>query len=103
MELDIVNEPRITAYFSVGSKLMYTSYDVSCETGSSYIQPCLDKEDMIFLFDADWGTTPETMPNGDTIFGAGKSRLRACLSRGSDRAFPICLQDRMTKPSRTWI
>jgi len=70
-ELDIVNEPRITAYFSLGSKLIYTSYDVSCETGSSYIHPCLDKGDMIFLFDANWGTETKTMPNGDTIFGAG--------------------------------
>merc|ERR1719181_546328 len=35
------------------------------------IHPCLEKGDMIFLFDANWGRLQGTEANGDTIFGGG--------------------------------
>ena len=71
-DLDVVGEPRVTATFKQGSRTVYTSYDVACETASSYIHPCLDKGDMIFLFDANWGRGSATQTNGDTIFGSGE-------------------------------
>ena len=71
MELDVVGEPRVTATFTQGSKVIYTSYDTACETASSFIHPCLDKGDMIFLFDANWGRLSSSEANGDTIFGSG--------------------------------
>jgi hypothetical protein len=53
-------EPRVTARFTRGSNLIYTSHDAACETASNIINPCLDKGDMIFLFDANWGRTHNT-------------------------------------------
>ena len=70
-DLDVVGEPRVTATFSQGSKVIYTSYDTACESASSFIHPCLDKGDMIFLFDANWGRLSSSEANGDTIFGNG--------------------------------
>jgi hypothetical protein len=63
------SEPRVTARFSRGSNLVYTSYDVSCETGDAEIHPCLDKGDMIYLFDANWGRRPSN--TSAFIFGGG--------------------------------
>merc|ERR1719502_800049 len=73
--LDVVGEPRVTATFTQGSKTIYTSYDTACESASSYIHPCLDKGDMIFLFDANWGRLSGTEANGDVIFGNGGAHL----------------------------
>merc|ERR1711939_877318 len=33
------------------SNVMYTSYDVACETAISIVEPCLDKGDMLFVVD----------------------------------------------------
>jgi hypothetical protein len=56
-ELDITQqtEPRVTARFTRGSNVIYTSYDTSCETSGGVIEPCLDKGDLVFLFDLNWG------------------------------------------------
>jgi len=70
-DLDVVGEPRVTATFSQGSKVIYTSYDTACESASSFIHPCLDKGDMIFLFDSNWGRISSSEANNDTIFGSG--------------------------------
>ena len=66
-------EPRVTARFTRGSNLIYTSHDAACETASNVINPCLDKGDMIFLFDANWGRTynrtDDTGAQNFTVFG----------------------------------
>ena len=56
-ELDVAEstEPRVTARFTRGSNVIYTSYDTACETADSRIEPCLDKGDTVFLFDLNWG------------------------------------------------
>jgi hypothetical protein len=74
--LDVMSdyEPRVTARFSRGSNLIYTSYDTACETASRFIQPCLDKGDLLFLFDLNWGRSARsnaTDGNGADYFGTG--------------------------------
>ena len=56
-QLDVMEstEPRVTARFTRGSNVIYTSYDTACETANSRIEPCLEKGDMVFLFDLNWG------------------------------------------------
>jgi hypothetical protein len=44
-------QPPVTAYFEQYSNVMYTSYDVACETAISIVEPCLDKGDMLFVVD----------------------------------------------------
>jgi hypothetical protein len=75
--LDVLSkyEPRVTARFSRGSNLIYTSYDTACETAERFIQPCLDKGDLIFLFDLNWGRTAFSNDthgeSGTPYFGTG--------------------------------
>jgi hypothetical protein len=51
------NESRVYARFAQYSSLIYTNVDVSCETGNQTIEPCLERGDKLFVFDALWGTT----------------------------------------------
>merc|ERR1712005_91434 len=44
-------QPPVTAYFEQYSNVMYTSYDVACETAISIVEPCLDQGDMLFVVD----------------------------------------------------
>ena len=55
-----MTETAVTAYFEQFSSTLYMSFDVSCETGRSDIEPCLQKGDLIFITDANWGTTLAT-------------------------------------------
>merc|ERR1719502_2599213 len=50
------NESRVYARFAQYSSLVYTNVDVSCETGNATIEPCLERGDKLFVFDAAWGT-----------------------------------------------
>ena len=36
-DLNVTGEPRVTATFTQGSRTVYTSYDVACETAGNYI------------------------------------------------------------------
>jgi hypothetical protein len=45
-------EARVTAYFAQFDNVLYTSYDTSCETGHTYIEPCLEKGDLLFIIQA---------------------------------------------------
>jgi len=47
------DQPPITAYFTEGTNVIYTSKDTACET-SSGIEPCLDKGDLIFVIDSSY-------------------------------------------------
>merc|ERR1711988_306880 len=47
----VTSQPPVTAYFTQYSNVMYTSYDVACETADSAVEPCLDKGDMLFVVD----------------------------------------------------
>merc|ERR1719440_143145 len=51
-----MNESRVYARFDKYSSLVYTNVDVSCETGNATIEPCLERGDKLFVFDAAWGT-----------------------------------------------
>jgi len=50
-------EVAAVAYFTQFTNTLYMSMDVSCETGSSLIEPCLSKGDLIFVTDANWGSS----------------------------------------------
>merc|ERR1719261_956461 len=45
------DENAVSAYVSEYSNVLYTAYDVSCETAPDSVQPCLDKGDLIFVVD----------------------------------------------------
>lgn len=49
-------DPRITAYFSEYTNVLYTSYDVSCESGLLHVEPCLEKGDLLFIVDSKYMT-----------------------------------------------
>ena len=49
-------DPRVTAYFTEYSNILYTSYDVACETAYTAVEPCLDKGDMLFIIDSNYLT-----------------------------------------------
>jgi len=53
---DTAVDPRITAYFTSYSNVLYTSYDTACETAFSAVEPCLDKGDMLFVIDSKYAT-----------------------------------------------
>jgi len=42
---------EVTAYVEEYANVLYTDYDVSCETAPDSVQPCLDKGDLIFVVD----------------------------------------------------
>merc|ERR1712100_789539 len=45
----VTTQPPVTAWFEQYSNVMYTSYDVACETADSAVEPCLDQGDMLFV------------------------------------------------------
>jgi hypothetical protein len=47
----VTSQPPVTAWFEQYSNVMYTSYDVACETADSAVEPCLDQGDMLFVVD----------------------------------------------------
>jgi hypothetical protein len=47
-------DTEVTAWFNAYSNVLYTSYDTACETASSFIEPCLDKGDMLFIIDSSY-------------------------------------------------
>merc|ERR1711998_212277 len=66
-------ETAVTAYFEQFKNTLYMSFDVSCETGLSTVEPCLQKGDMLFITDANWGKD-QLMIEKDTstrFFGGG--------------------------------
>merc|ERR1712054_8078 len=56
------DDARVTAWFNAYSNVLYTSYDTACETAKSYIEPCLDKGDMLFVIDSNYVTSHEFNP-----------------------------------------
>merc|ERR1719261_1374002 len=62
------DENAVSAYVSEYSNVLYTAYDVSCETAPDSVQPCLDKGDLIFVVDTFY------YQNGtDTTYGPGRT------------------------------
>merc|ERR1711998_280051 len=74
-------ETAAVAYFAQFSSTLYMSFDVSCETGRADVEPCLQKGDLIFITDANWGMTEQLITKADSTkffsgtgvngFGAG--------------------------------
>merc|ERR1712022_20850 len=74
-------EVAVTAYFSQFSSTLYMSFDVSCETGRGDVEPCLNKGDLIFITDANWGMSEQLISKSEATrffggtgvngFGAG--------------------------------
>merc|ERR1711998_806566 len=64
-------ETAVTAYFTQFTSTLYMSFDVSCETGLSSVEPCLQKGDLIFITDANWGKSEQivTKAGGIAFFG----------------------------------
>merc|ERR1719498_700332 len=48
-------ETAVTAYFKQFTNTLYMSFDASCETGDTSVEPCLQKGDLLFITDANWG------------------------------------------------
>merc|ERR1719324_1329301 len=63
------NESRVYARFDQYSSLIYTNVDVSCETGNATIEPCLERGDKLFVFDAAWGTAAPVGTSGAKTVG----------------------------------
>merc|ERR1711988_807649 len=54
-------ETAVVAYFTQFTSTLYMSFDVSCETGRADVEPCLQKGDLIFITDANWGMTEQVV------------------------------------------
>merc|ERR1711924_561437 len=67
-------EDAVTAYFEQFSNTLYTSFDASCETGLTMVEPCLQKGDLIFITDANWGRSEQEISGQSSakrFFGGG--------------------------------
>merc|ERR1712196_488869 len=53
-------ETAAVAWFKQFENTLYLSMDASCESGGSSVEPCLQKGDLIFIADANWGQTQIT-------------------------------------------
>lgn len=67
----------VTAYFTKGETVIYTSRDASCYHSNLYT--CLEKGDLVFLFDANW----PTVVNFDNDFGKSTSGKTAAENSGN--------------------
>jgi len=66
-------ETAVTAYFTQFTNTLYMSFDASCETGLSFVEPCLQKDDLIFITDANWGSSELIVEKAESVrfFGGG--------------------------------
>jgi len=64
-------ETAVTAYFKQFTNTLYMSFDASCETGDASVEPCLQKGDLLFITDANWGkeTALITKDSSTRFFG----------------------------------
>merc|ERR1711988_247531 len=78
-------EVAATAYFTQFSSTLYLSFDASCETGSSLVEPCLQKGDLIFITDANWGKSEQLITKaGSTRFFGGSDTVGSGSADTSD-------------------
>merc|ERR1711988_1625842 len=69
-------ETAVTAYFTQFSNTLYMSFDASCETGSASVEPCLSKGDLVFITDANWGQSEQTITkDSSTRFFGGATTM----------------------------
>jgi hypothetical protein len=69
-------EVAATAYFTQFTNTLYMSFDTSCETGLTSVEPCLNKGDLIFVTDANWGKAEQTITKaGATRFFGGSDTV----------------------------
>merc|ERR1719181_2173914 len=67
-------ETAAVAYFTQFTNTLYMSFDASCETGLSSAEPCLQKGDLIFITDANWGKAEQIIEkSGSVRFFGGTS------------------------------
>merc|ERR1711966_152879 len=66
-------ETAAVAWFKQFETTLYMSMDTSCESGGSSVEPCLQKGDLIFITDANWGKTLLTadVTSGTAVAGGG--------------------------------
>jgi len=79
-------DPRITAYFSQYSNILYTSYDTACETAFANVEPCLDKGDMLFIIDSRYlinGYNPKGAAADGTDYDDGNGISTATYESGN--------------------
>merc|ERR1711871_1658395 len=72
-------ETDAVAWFKQFENTLYLSMDASCESGGSSVEPCLQKGDLIFIADANWGqerlqadATVRGSAGTKDFFGGGK-------------------------------
>merc|ERR1711934_348432 len=67
-------ETAAVAYFEQFTNTLYMSFDASCETGGGAmkgkVEPCLQKGDLIFVADANWGQASATLSRDTTAGNA---------------------------------
>merc|ERR1711988_1688431 len=66
-------ETAAVAYFTQFTNTLYMSFDASCETGLASAEPCLQKGDLIFITDANWGQKELVVTKAEStrFFGGG--------------------------------
>merc|ERR1711988_1771042 len=81
-------ETAVTAYFTQFTNTLYMSFDASCETGLSMVEPCLQKGDLIFITDANWGQKELVVTKAEsTRFFGGAIRFRTATASRTRRTF----------------
>merc|ERR1712023_627013 len=69
-------ETAVTAYFKQFTNTLYMSFDASCETGDASVEPCLQKGDLLFITDANWGKeTALITKDSSTCFFGGATTM----------------------------
>merc|ERR1719337_284500 len=70
-------ETAAVAYFDQFTNTLYMSFDASCETGGGAmkgtVEPCLQKGDLIFVADANWGQELATLDRDGTTNAEDKT------------------------------
>jgi hypothetical protein len=114
----LLSEHRVFAKFTKGSKTVYTNFDTSCETTtatySSYddplstnnaagqVSPCLQKGDLVFLFDLNSGNSADATADGYLDAYAGSQTDPANVGAGTGNLYKITKIFKAEEGPLTW-
>jgi len=112
------SEHRVFAKFTKGSKTVYTNFDTSCETTTSTytsyddplttgnaagkVSPCLQKGDLVFLFDLNSGNSGDHGTDGGYLDAYAGSQTGGASTAGSGNLYKITKIFKAEETSATW-
>lgn len=112
------SEHRVFAKFTKGSKTVYTNFDTSCETTTSTytsyddplttgnaagkVSPCLQKGDLVFLFDLNSGNSGDHGTDGGYLDAYAGSTNTGSGTAGSGNLYKITKIFKAEETSATW-